>query len=293
VRYIFPFLSKKLITTKTVLGILGLVAILSWFPYFYRPDGKLHVTFFDVGQGDAILIETPLNQQILVDAGPDGTIIEHLSRSMPFYDRILDLIVLTHPHADHLTGLIDVFRRFEVDTVALTGVDYESEVYETFKETLKKQQIKIINIGFGDVIDFGGGLVGEVWWPRSIGGKPPFANINNASIVLKLDYKDFEVVLTGDAENDVLEEILDLIEIEEEIEVLKVPHHGAKTALNEEFIEIIEPKLAVISVGERNRYGHPAEEVIDFFESIGTKILRTDKDGTIEVMSNGSSWRIL
>lgn len=299
IKSLFLYLSTKLITTKTVIGLLGIVAVLSWLPYLLRYDQQLHISFLDVGQGDAILIETPLNQQILIDGGPDGTIINHLSNFLPFYDRSLDMILLTHPHSDHLTGLIDVLRRYEVKLVALADIDYDSQVYKTFKKILEEAKINVLKVETGDSFDFGGGVVGEVWWPKLAkisecdANKSECANINDFSVVLKLDYQDFEVVLTGDAEAPIQGEILDLVVITEDIEVLKVPHQGAKDGLNKEFLKLIDPKLAVISVGERNRYGHPEQEVIDFIESLGAKVKRTDKDGSIEVISSGKTWQIL
>lgn len=293
---LFLFFSKKFINTKSVLGFLTIVAILSWAPFLYRPDRQLHVSFLDVGQGDAILIVTPFNQQILVDGGPDGTIVDHLSKILPFYDRNLDMVLLTHPHSDHLAGLIDVLKRYQVGLLALADVDYDSQIYKTLKKILEEEKINVLKVEAGDLFDFGGGIVGEVWWPpfaKATEGKPLFANVNNSSIVLKLDYQDFEVVLTGDAEAPIQDEILDVVEMTEDIEVLKIPHQGAKDGLNKEFLKLIDPKLAVISVGERNRYGHPEQAVIDFIESLGAKVLRTDKDGSIEVISNGKTWRIL
>jgi len=199
-----------------------------------RPDGQLHIWFFDVGQGDAIFIQTPENHQILIDGGPTARVIECLGEAMPPFDRSIDLVVLTHPHADHVVGLLEVLERFQVSAVVANPVVHPTDECREWLELLRQKNLEVREAYVGDQIRLGEVLL-DVLWPSEdfIQGVSDGGNINNTSIVLRLSYGDFSVLLTGDAEAD----IQWLIPLDSPVDVLKFPHQGSKDSLNLEFLE--------------------------------------------------------
>ncbi|MDA1060327.1 MAG: MBL fold metallo-hydrolase, partial [bacterium] len=176
---------------------LLLLALILLFLYFQIPDHKFHIYFLDVGQGDAIFIKTPENHQILIDGGPQNNVIEELTDIIPFFDKSIDLIVLTHPHADHLSGLIHVLKRYKVDSVLIAGIDYESSYYDEFLAEILDSQIFVAEAStdflFGDVLL-------DVIYPKNQLLGESFSNLNNSSIVLSVNYGPNVILLTGDLE---------------------------------------------------------------------------------------------
>ncbi|MEK7137439.1 MAG: MBL fold metallo-hydrolase [Patescibacteria group bacterium] len=257
------------------------------------PDGNLHVALLDIGQGDAILITTPRNQRILFDGGPDLTVLERLEEELPFFSRHLDLLILSHTDADHVTGLPEVMRRYDVDRVMLTGVVRDTAVYQAFLEEVKKSDAEIIIADSEHDLDFGGGVLLDVLWPaENISGKV-VKEPNNSSIVAKLIYQDHptspdglhgaSILFTGDIEEKVEEELLKL-GLDLDADILKVPHHGSKTSSSEAFLRAVSPELAVISVGAENTYGHPNPAVLARYKALKIPVRRTDREGKVEVV---------
>jgi competence protein ComEC len=254
---------------------------------------KARVVSLDVGQGDAIFIETEDQKQILIDGGEDETILDKLSKYMPWNDKKIELMVLTHPHADHLNGLNQVLKRYQVDEIWLTGVIDTSSFYLQFLNLLKEKQIpsKIIfacgekkPTGCTDEVSWSENLKAKVLWPEeNLEGKK-IDNLNNSSIVLKLDNNGQKILLMGDAEEEVEDELLVSLESKNYLsaEILKVSHHGSSTASSEEFLRAVAPARAIISVGE-NDYGLPTLRVIRRIERLGIEIQRTDETGDIEL----------
>ena len=288
---------RKIFNNK-VLVLLAVIAIAFWLAVVTRSDELLHIYFCDVGQGDAILIKTPQNRQILVDGGQDDQVLKCLSEALPFYDRTLDLLVLTHPHADHVGGLIDVLRTYQVKKVIFWQIPYKSADYEEFIELVGEKGPSILEVVAGDTLALDQQTRAEVWYPLSeeelnLLGTPidPYdgEDVNDSSIIFRLVCGDFETLLTGDAEEDVQKLLLQQ-GIVEEADVLKVAHHGAKNGFDEGFFEKLESQLVVISVGENNRYGHPHPETLEELKNAGVEIRRTDREGTIEVVSDCKTW---
>lgn len=268
----------------------GAVVLIAGFVFSViadKPDGKLHINFYDVGQGDAILIETPENHQILVDGGPDSTILSKLSNDLPFYDKSLDMVVVTHPHADHIDGLIDVFEHYQVGEVLMTGVTYNTPDYTELLNIIKDKNIAIKTAFSGQEISWGDGPKIKILEPeKSLRGKR-IENLNNSSIVLKVEYQGKAELLTGDFEKSVQDKIASDYLVKFRANVLKVAHHGSKNALNERFLLAVDPDYAVISVGAKNIYGHPAKDTLDFLSKY--TVFRTDQNGDIytSVDTNG------
>lgn len=258
-------------------------------------DNNLEVVFFDVGQGDSIFIETAQGHQILVDGGPSGErVLEKLAGEMPFWDRSLDLVVLTHPDYDHLRGLIDVLDRYEVESILWTGAIRETQVFERWQEKIIEEKANIVIAERGQVIKAGAALF-YIFHPfDSLEGEFFEKGSNETSIVAKLVFGENTFLLTGDImasqEQDLLVRSDSAVSLA--AEVLKIPHHGSKTGGSQGFLQILNPKLAVISLGKDNKYGHPHKEVLQGLEKFGITVLRTDEKGDIKITASGSDFTI-
>ncbi len=248
------------------------------------------IIFFDVGQGDAIFIKSPQGHQVLIDGGPNTKILEKLARVMPFYDKSLDLVILSHPEKDHMGGLIEVLKRYKVDYVLWTGIRRETPEFEEWLKSLYEEgaQVKIAQAGQKIVVS---GVILDIFHPfESLEGRK-FKDSNNTSIVGRLSFGRNSFLLTGDIyqsrEKKMIERGFPL-----DSEVLKIGHHGSKTSTCEEFLEAVSPEIAVISVGERNPYRHPSRQVLTRLTEFGTQILRTDEKGDIKFESDGNNLKI-
>lgn len=288
-----------------------MLASLVWLSVFYFPDNKLHLVFCDVGQGDAVLI-TKGSGQILIDGGPNDKVLTCLSENMPFWDKKIEIVALTHPEADHLSGLLAVLGKYEVDFF-LTGPEgNNSAQFAELSSKIKMQSSKLTlrNPYAGEKIKLGEITLESLWPEREwvmgklesdgltrmilaglqgsslqtvLGAKTTHSNLNDFSLVFLLNYKNRKILLMGDAGSRVQSRMIGLQETVSSlsgIDILKFPHHGSKTGMTEEFLEAISPKEAVISVG-RNSYGHPTEEALDLLEKFGVLVRRTDKEGEI------------
>jgi len=253
-----------------------------------RPDQKLHLIICDVGQGDGIVIITPSGNQILVDGGPDGSLSACLGKKAGFFDKKVELLVLTHPQADHMDGFAGVFDSYKVENVLQTSADSKSENFLRFKNSLKEEKPKVIEAKIGLKISLGGGAVLQILWPDTNIVKSA-RDLNDTSIVARLVFGQFCAYLTGDITKEMELAILSKLK---KCPVLKVAHHGSNTGTSEIFLSAIESELALISAGEKNRFGHPHKEILERLEAKKIKVLRTDRNGTIEVVSDGNSYQV-
>ena len=278
---------KKNNTVFIVLGFLIFLNIFAWVAVYDLSQPRfLEVTFFDVGQGDAILIETPRGHQILIDGGPDSTVLEKLAKEMPFWDRTIDLLILSHPEHDHFAGLLLVLERYEIDYILWTGIKRDTAEYKEWKKLVQEERAKIIIAEVGQKIKLTDNIYIEILHPFDNLEEQEIKNSNNSSIINLLTFGQNSWLFTGDiyksAEKELIEKNTDLT-----VDVLKVSHHGSKTSTAPEFIEQISPEIAIISAGKDNRYGHPHPEVLERLENYGIKILRTDLKGDIKIISDG------
>lgn len=251
-----------------------------YFAYLSLPDNAFHIAFLNVGQGDAIFIKTPENHQILIDGGPGNTISDELDDVMPFFDKSLDMAVLTHPQADHLSGLIEIFKRYKIDNVLLTGVNYDSFYYDEFLNELSVNDVEIFMAN--EEMDFSaGGVFIDVIYPFEQLLLDDFKEVNNSSLTVLISYKDKRILLTGDLEEKIEKELVKKVNLSH-VDILKVGHHGSKSSSSIEFLQKITPDVAVIQVG-KNSFGHPTNEVMQRLKDIGVKrIYRNDLDGRVE-----------
>jgi competence protein ComEC len=278
----------SLIPRKWIIPPLMVGAILVTVTAATMPDNKLHASFIDVGQGDAILIQRG-SQQILIDGGPSSQIITlALGKVMPFWDRTIELVILTHPHADHLTGLVEVLKRYKVRQVLYPDLDYESPLFDEWLALIDKKNINYTLAQAGQQIKFSGGVILEVLNPQSPNLTGTESDIDNNGVVLHLEIGEISFLLSADimseAEFELMASRANLTST-----VLKVAHHGSATSTGEEFLAVINPSIAVISVGEGNPFGHPSLEVMERLKvKVGQEnVYRTDENGTIELVTDG------
>ncbi|MDD5032332.1 MAG: ComEC/Rec2 family competence protein [Patescibacteria group bacterium] len=279
-------MSAKLYKILLIFGIAAVLLAVPVFAFSYNPVKELEVDFLDVGQGDAILIKSPFGQNILVDGGPDSKVIEELGKNLPFWDKRIDLMVLTHPHDDHATGLIEVMKRYSVKKILYTGIVHSAPNYLEWLEEIRERKIPLVIIDRPQKITLGDNCYLELIYPTKSFLARETDNLNNSSIVAKLVYEETKFLLIGDAETEVEKELL-VSGTDLSSQVLKTGHHGSDTSSGEEFLEAVSPEFAIIAVGKDNDFGHPSLRILKRLERTGTEILRTDLDGTIVLVSDG------
>ncbi len=270
---------------RTLVGGTAVLAILVFSWAATQPDGKLHVAFLDVGQGDAIFIQTPTGRQILVDGGNDPSVLnDQLGRQMPFWDRTIDLMVATHPDADHVAGLVELYGRYQITQLITDGAEADaSSVYAALLQAAAAQQTPLHRAMAGEMVAIGDGVRLEMVHP---GAELDAQNRNDNSVSFRLVYGDFSLLLTGDAEEKgetaMLQNGYPLQSL-----VFKAGHHGSRTSSTAPFLTAVQPHIMVVSAGADNRFGHPHPEVLARAAERGTAVLRTDELGTIEVITDG------
>lgn len=275
------------------LGILVLANILAWIAVFdLAAPCFLEVNFFDVGEGDAVFVETPQRHQILIDGGPDSTISEKLGEVMPFYDRSLDLVVLTHPDRDHLGGLIEVLERYQVRNILWTGVSKNTAVFEQWNKRIEKEKAlqhfsyQVKRVSFSDQDRYL-----SVLYPRKDLRDKKFEEINNTSLVAKLIFGQNSFLFPGDIHQEVESQITEDFYLNSDL--LKVAHHGSRTSTSIEFLKEVSPQIAVISVGKDNSFHHPHSEVLERLKNFGIRVLRTDQVGDVKIISNPFKFKVI
>jgi competence protein ComEC len=263
-----------------VAPVLAIAATAGWLAQS-EDAARLEVTVLDVGQGDAILIETPGGSDILVDGGPGGAVLRGLGRELAWHDRSIDLVVLTHGQADHGTGLFEVFARYDVDRTLIAAHD-DTSIADGLRATARDEGAEVITATAGHTFDLGDGVQLEVLWPTAI--LPHDASSNNSGIVLRLSWHDVAFLLTADIEAET-EAALVRTGIDLRATVLKVAHHGSKTSTTTSFLDAVAPSIAVISSGAGNPHGHPAQEVIERLK--GVRTYNTASDGDVHFETDG------
>ena len=266
------------------LVVLMVLMLVGWWQ---KPSNNLELVFCDVGQGDTTLVIMG-SYQLLVDGGPDDSVLSCLGKNLPFWDRKIEMMVMTHPQADHMTGFIEVLRRYEVERVMMSSLDSNIVEFKQFEKQILESRVEVKELIKGERL-VSGELKLEVVWPnvrgeetKVLGAKDP----NDVSTVLWGKMGEFDFLLTGDIGKNTEDQLGDI----GKIEVLKVAHHGSRFSSSEEFLRKVSPKLSVISVGGRNRFGHPTKETLARLAKVGSRILRTDKEGTIKIVSDGKRW---
>ena len=293
--FMFPQRERNILIVLAFFTVLFIsLAYISTF------SGALEVHFLDVGQGDAIFIQTPKHTQILIDGGYDADILKQIGGQMPFYDRSIDFVVATHMDADHIGGLVDVLEKFEVGAVLMDRLVYltsnstiskqdnlkTTDIMGEFLSKIKEKNINVILVAAGDRFWIDENIYFDVIWPPN--ETPTGLSDNDKSLVMKLVYKNDSFLLTGDmeklAEYKLAQSLVDI-----SVDVLKVAHHGSNSSSVKYFLDKTHAKIAVIQVG-KNPFGHPHEETLERLKKFGIQILRNDLSGAISVYSYGNTF---
>jgi len=273
---------------KWVISPLLVTTILVWVAVLNMPDDKLHVSILDVGQGDAILVQTPSHQHILIDGGPSPQSISlELGKRLPFWDRTIDLVVLTQPQADHLTGLIEVLQKYKVSHIIEPEITYSSSTYQHWRDLVEDKEIEHKIAHAGQKTELGDGIKLEVLHPPSPLLQDTSDDIDNNGLVLRLSWNKVSFLLTADIGQEA-EWYLIAQRANLKSTVLKVAHHGSQTSTSKEFLAVANPEVAVISVGTANRFGLPSTKIINrLAELLGDRVYLTSTHGTIEFITDG------
>jgi competence protein ComEC len=269
------------------LGFLIFLNIFLWNVLYSEKSSRvLTVAFLNIGQGDGIYIESPTHNQLLVDGGPPRAILSELGGVMKFYDRSVDMILVTNPDQDHIGGLIDVLDSYNVEVAIEPGTFNPSQIYKELENAVEKENAKKIIARRGMIIHLGGGAEVHILFPdRDVSELSP----NDGSIIARLVYGDTSVMLTGDAPNKAEEYVAELGG-ELESTILKAGHHGSRTSASEVFVRAVSPEYAVITAGKKNKYGHPHEETLDLFKKLNIPVLGTYEEGRIVFVSDGKQF---
>ncbi|MBN1857534.1 MAG: DNA internalization-related competence protein ComEC/Rec2 [Dehalococcoidia bacterium] len=268
---------------------LLIIAALVWSAVAVAPDGKLHVVFLDVGQGDAILVISPSGRTVLVDGGTHASgISTMLGQHLPFWNRTIDMVISTQPHADHIGGLLDVLDRYEVHTVVQSTTNYDSLLVEEWNRRLSYLDISPVQATAGMSVALDEGTILTLLNPPEKRVTGTSDDVDNNGVVLRIDYGTVSFLLTADIRLETERRLLhDGTPLR--ATVLKVGHHGSDTSSGSQFLAAVDPECAIVSVGKDNSYGHPHESVVNRLEEYSTHLYTTAESGTIELTTDGES----
>lgn len=295
---------KKIILTLCILLLIVLVMLIlvrkESVEEVMKEDiaeDHVRIDFLDIGQGDAALVTLPNDEQMLIDCAIDARVIEALGRVMPYYDRTIEYLLVTHPDADHYGGCIDVLRRFDVQTIVYNGFQKpESDMWHAFMEETRR--FDYIEIDKPQTWEIASTSLHFLYPDHSlerqpnVPGETKVTGANNASIVLKISYGEQDVLLTGDAEEELEEYLLTTYEGQLDVEILKAGHHGSSSSSIQPFVSSTSPMDVIISSGKDNRYGHPSRRVTKRFEREDASIWRTDLLGDIIVILQEENYMV-
>jgi competence protein ComEC len=279
-------LSKPVIYILVFLISANVLARLAVYHFFQ--SRFLEVSFFDVGQGDSIFIETPGQVQVLIDGGPSSLILERLSEEMPFWDRTIDLVILTHPERDHMAGLLEALQSYQVENIVWTGLNRDNAEFEEWLRLIKKEQANVRFVSSGQRISIGDYWLDVLYPFETLEGKTAESS-NEYALVTRLSCGKKSFLFTSDIPKSVEKKLLGKGVLDSDL--LKVAHHGSKYSSGEAFISEVSPEMAVIQSGKGNSYGHPHQEVLDILEKYGISIFRTDINGNIKILCDSQSLR--
>ena len=280
--HIYTHLRWYLLLTLLILSIV----LWSTVIHENRKD-LLTFTVLDIGQGDSLFIESPTGVQILIDGGPNKNLMKEIGKILPWYDRHIDMLVVTNPDKDHYEGFISLLDKYSVDVVLESGTKSPTDTYAYLEAKIRDKNITDIVAQRGEAVDIGGGAYLEILFPdRDVSG----LTSNDGSIVMKLVYGETSVMLQGDSTARIEEYLLGLDKDKLKSTILKAGHHGSRTSSVESYVLAVSPKWTVISSGLNNDYGHPHEEVLDTMEKLKIPTYDTCNNGKIIFTSDGKNF---
>lgn len=255
--------------------------------YRVRPDGLVHIHVLDIGQGDGIFITGPENQQILIDGGPDLSALTGIARHMSFFDRTIDVLVLTHPHLDHVAAFPEILKRYHVGLVIFTGVDSSTVPYREMLSIMNEERTPVLIADPHKDLNLGGGLTLDLLWPPpEYAGVQTKKNLNDTSVVAMLRFGQDSMLLTGDMEGIEEDELLASGE-DIHANILKVGHHGSRTSTSTGLLLAVDPNIAVISAGRNNSFGHPHASTIARLRQFNVETHVTAWEGEVNLTMDG------
>lgn len=287
---ILPRMLARRYAPYVILAALALLCLGIWSAASAEtPKRQLTVAVLDVGQGDSLYIESPTGVQLIIDGGPDGSLLHELADIMPYADRSLDAVIETHPDADHIAGLVDIVSRYSVGVFIEPGIPKDTVTARTLNEEIDEAGIPRVLARRGMWVDLGGGARLDILYPDFDTSTLPASKSNEGGIVARLTYASSTMLFMADVSGKVEARLMALDVGQLDSDVLKVGHHGSRTSTLGEFVSAVSPELAVISVG-KNSYGHPTPDVLERLAARGVRTLRTDQEGTIILVSDGKGF---
>jgi competence protein ComEC len=276
---------KNIFFTIIIISFL-LYLIQGYFCWFNKDNFK--VVFFDVGQGDASLIVTPNGKTILIDGGPDEKVLRGLGEILPFWQRKIDLIIITHAHDDHIIGLIEICKRYKVGEVLYNNLNFKTPAVEFLTIIFKNKKITLTNVRAGMVYKFTNSCLFNIL----SASKEIEKNENDYSIVANFKCFNKNILFTGDAGLKIEQELL-VKNINLKADLLKIAHHGSDTASSETFLKAVNPQAVIISVGLNNKFKHPNWLILERLQKLAVDIYRTDQQGIRYFLANNKSIKLI
>jgi competence protein ComEC len=276
------------------LALLAFGAIAIWLAVFSAPKlGELEVAVLDIGQGDSIYIKSPTGVEVLIDGGPDSSVLRELPKVMAYGDRTIDAVIATHPDADHTGGLVDLLPRYEIKNFIEPGIPGSTATSQKLEAEVDENNIHREKAYRGMWLNLGGGAHLDILFPDFDVATLKNGATNDGCVVAHLVYKNTSALFTCDAPQAVEDHLISIsTSTDLKSDLLKVGHHGSKYSSSNEFLDAVAATFAAISVGAHNRYGHPTNEALGRLQAHGAKIYRTDEDGTVIFVSNGEEFSL-
>lgn len=281
-------MTKKKIKKVKILIIFLSTLISSFYLllkyYQENTNQELLVSFINCSQADAIFLKTPYGQQIIIDFGSNQG-LKDLNKRIPWWDKTIDLMIITHPHDDHIAGMKSIIERYEVKNIMYTGIISDSPIYLDLLNTVEERNIPLLIPKPQQKISFGDSCNLDIIYPIKSLANKEISNLNNSSIVSRLDCAGTSFLFVGDAEIEEENEILQT-KVKLQSDILKVGHHGSITSSQLDFLNQVQAKIAIIMVGQNNSFNHPSLRTIEKLKRLNYQIFRTDLDGTIDIKIN-------
>ena len=272
-------MEEAVVSRKSILIVVLFSLIVSGVIFFknYLFDNSF-IVFCDVGQGDATYIRLPNGFDVMVDVGPDRKVLSCLGKFMPFYDKTIELVFISHPQKDHFGGFDEVLNRYKVKNIFMNLVNNKSSSYSSLLNKINNKKILIKKFTTGDKIIIYNAKFLSLW-PNKI-FEMGIKDLNKISIVIEFTINNKKILFTGDVDKKTLESLINILS---KVNILKVPHHGSKNSLSKKFYYKINPDISIIHVGKNNSYGLPSQDVLKILKQIKSDVKRTDKEGNIKI----------